>query len=145
MEAFPFTFEEWSCVSEAARAVVNATFAKDEVLHASRLEELECALSDLQDKYGQHPVLLETEADFTREASKRIVLYEKAKQLALAGGCPTYSIQLSLVRVLLEERDDAERDLQELLACRAEVTSDADKSELREWQELHEECVRRVR
>jgi hypothetical protein len=35
MEAFPFTVAEWHRVKEAARPVVNATFAEDEVLRAS--------------------------------------------------------------------------------------------------------------
>src|SRR5258707_1219218 len=83
---------------------------------------------------GQHPALLETEADFTDEPSERVALYEQAKQSALVGGWVTYSIRISLARVLLEELGDAGRGLQELLACRDEVTTCADKSERAEWE-----------
>jgi hypothetical protein len=142
MEAFPFTAEEWSCVSEAARAVLNATFAEDDVLHASRFEELRCVLSELRGKYGQHPALLETEADFTEDPSTRVELYEQAKQFALAGGWVTYSIRISLARVLLEELGNPGQALQELMTCRDEVAACAAESEREEWHELQRECAR---
>src|SRR5436190_12684219 len=91
MELFPFSTDEWSLVSETARAVVNATLAEDEILHASLIEELHRVLADLRSKYGEHPVLLETEADFNQNVERRIALYEKAKHAALTTGLPTYS------------------------------------------------------
>jgi hypothetical protein len=143
MDAFPFTDEDWSRVSEAARAVVNATFAEDVVLHASLSKELLSVLSELRQKYGKHPAILETEADFTDDPAERIALYEQAKQAAQAGGLVSYSIRISLARVLLEEVEDAGRALQEWLACRDEVAACADESERREWKELQGECARR--
>jgi hypothetical protein len=144
MEPFPFTVEEWSCVGEVTLALINATFAEDAILHASLVEELRYVLDELRAKYGQHPALLETEADFTDEPSERVALYEQAKQAALAGGWVTYSIRISLARVLLEELGDVERAMQELVACRDEVTACADESERQEWQELQKECIRRT-
>jgi hypothetical protein len=142
MDAFPFTEEDWSRVSEAGRAIVNATFAEDMVLHESLSEELFCVLSELRQKYGEHPAILETEADFTDDPAERIALYEQAKQAAQAGGLATYSIRISLARVLLEEVRDPGPALQELLACRDEVAAFAEESEWQEWMELQAECGR---
>ena len=142
---FPFSVADWSRVSEAARAVVNATFAGDAVLRASRFEELRRVLAELRATYGQHPVLLETEADFTDEPSQQVQMYEQAKQLAQAEGLVTYSICVSLARVLLEGVDNAEQAYRELLACRDEVVNHADESDRTEWAELKAECARRLR
>ncbi len=144
MEPFPFTPDEWFQVSEAARAMVNATFINDAVLHDSAFKELQCLLSELRTKYGDHPALFETEADFTDDPAEQVSLYEQAKQVALAGGWVTYSIRISLARVLLEDLGDAGRALQELLDCRDEIIACADESERREWEELQKECARRT-
>jgi hypothetical protein len=143
MKEFPFTDDDWSLVSEAARAVVNASFAKDEVLHASLLEELFCVIADLRRDYGEHPILLETEADFAHDPSERIKLYERAKESAHTGDLLTYTIRISLARVLLEELNDCGRALKELLACGDEVFDYGDESEQKEWTELQAECARR--
>src|SRR4051794_1218594 len=127
MDGFPFTDEDWFRVSEGARAVVNATFANDVVLHASLSEQLFCVLSELRQKYGEHPAILETEADFTVDPTERVALYEQAKQVAQVGGWVTYSIRISLARVLLEELGEAGLALQELLACRDELAACADQ------------------
>lgn len=142
MEAFPFTAEDWSDVSEAVRAVVNATLAEDAVLRASHFEELRGLLAALRSKYGPHPVLVETEADFTDEPHTRVALYEQAKRAALAGGIATYNIRLALARVLLEELGNPGRALQELLACRDEVMAEAEEDVRKEWQKLHTQCAR---
>lgn len=138
MDAFPFSAAEWAPVSKAALAIVNATFAEDSVLQASHFEELCCVLSELQSKYGRHPALLETEADFTDDPNERVALYEEATQLALNGGLLTYTIRISLARVLIEEIEDPKRALQELQASRAEVAACADEDERKQWQELLE-------
>ena len=101
-------------------------------------------LAELRAAYGQHPVLLETEADFTDEPAEQAQMYEQAKHLAEAGGLVTYSIRLSLARVLLEELDDAERARHELLACRDEVAGHADESDRTKWAELEAECARKL-
>jgi hypothetical protein len=121
--------------------VVNATLSEDEVLHASRFAELCCVLSGLRDTYGQHPVLLETEADFTDEPSERVALYEQAKQAALAAGLLTYSIRVSLARVLMDDLGDRGRALQELLVCQIEVAACANDRERQEWQEMQRQCA----
>jgi hypothetical protein len=142
MNEFPFTDEEWFRVREAARAVLNATLAEQDSLHAYQFKELQTVLFALKRKYGKHPILLETEADFTDDPTDRVWLYEQAKQAALAGGLLTYTIRISLARLWLEEREDAGRARQELLACRGEVAAWANAGEREEWNELHTECCR---
>jgi hypothetical protein len=140
----PFTHADWSRVSEAARSLVNATFAEDAVLRESQFEELRGVLAELREKYGPHPVLLETEADFIDEPAEQVQMYEQAIHLAEAKGLISYSIRLSLARVLLEESGDARRAHCQLLACRAEMATHADTGDRKEWTELEAECARRI-
>lgn len=136
---FPFSDAEWSRVSEAALGVVNATTIEDMVLCESQFQELRVVIKGLVEKYGEHPVLLETEADFTDEPFKRIDLYQRAKKLAKAHDLAIRSICLSLARTFLEECGDAERALGELRDCQNELGA-ADGSERAEWNALENEC-----
>lgn len=134
VEAFPFGVEDWTAVSEAARHVVNATFAEDEILRASKLIDLLEVLDDLQAKYGTHPILLETEADFINDDNERVSLYLQAIELATTHNLPTLSIRLSLAGLLVDLERFAEANTQ-LLACENEL-SDVDESERKAWEEL---------
>jgi hypothetical protein len=142
MGAFPFTTEEWSRVGDLAAAIFNATVADDDVLRASLIEELCDVLSGLRDRYGEHPVLFETEADYAEVPAERVELYERARQIAIDGGWVTYSIRLSLARVLLEDLGESARARQELAACRDEVMECDDASTRREWEVLDAACGR---
>ena len=144
MVEFPFSKDEWSHVSEVARTVVNATFADDAVLRASGFAELCRVLSALSEEHGEHPVLLETEADFSDDPLRRLALYEQAKVLAAAIGWPTYSIRVSLARVLLDDIGDATRAAHELAACSEEIAVYADEREREEWEELRGACASRA-
>jgi len=134
VEAFPFTNSDWSSVEDAAWSVVNASGADDEVLCASHLIEFFDVLERLRAKYGDHPVLLETQADFVEDDSERIVLYRKAASIAVSYGLPTLSIRLSLAKVLLDsnEHDNAQKELR---ACEGEL-NEADDFERESWGEL---------
>jgi hypothetical protein len=67
VEAFPFTESEWASVQEAALLVVNAALVEDPVLRASHVSGLFDVLVDLRVRHGEHPVLLETQADFAED------------------------------------------------------------------------------
>jgi hypothetical protein len=140
-EPWPFSREDWERVSEAARAIVNATMAEDAVLHAACFEELRCVLAALRDQYGDHAVLWETEADFANDPQERRRLYEAAERLALRAGLVTYSIRTALARLLLEEFGDPIAAREKLLACEPELASHADEDERREWGELMAQCA----
>ena len=143
MESFPFTDEEWDTVKEAARLVTNAGLAGDSVSHAAHLVGLLRVLADLRSRYGAHPVLLETEADYTDDPAARVALYERAKQAAQTGGLVTYSIRMALAQVL-SGLGHPQRAMQELMACRYEVMTHGDDWERNDWQSLHAECVNQI-
>lgn len=141
MEAWPFSEEEWQAVGDAALPVVNAHFARDEVLRASCLLTLCEILDDLRTRHGDHPILLETEADFTDEDEERLPLYGRAIAAAEAHETQTLTIRISLAEALLRLSRPAEARA-ELLACRDEMQESEDESDRRSWSELVAECER---
>jgi hypothetical protein len=137
LDAFPFSETEWAAVNDAAFQVVNAGLTNDAVLRASSLIDLLDILGELRVQHGEHPVLLETEADFTDEVAERIELYRRAVRLATANNLPTLSIRLSLAEVFLDAGNRvAARD--ELRACEAELT-EGDKDDRATWTKLVEQ------
>jgi hypothetical protein len=77
-------------------------------------------VDDLRARHGDHPVLLETAADYTADLPERAALYRRAVELAGAHGLPTLSIRLSFAPVLVE-LGDAVAALEELRACGGEA------------------------
>ncbi len=138
MEAFPFTVYEWATLSDAVLLVVNAGLAKDATLRAYYLVGLVDVLDSLRARHGNHPVLLETEGDFTEDDGERIALYQEAVGTASVHGLPTLSIRLSLAEVLLELGRPLEA-AEELWACESELTG-GDESEQASWSELAEKA-----
>lgn len=137
MDSWPFSKSEWDAVSDAALPIVNAGLTDDAVVRASHLVGLLDVLARLRARHGDHPVLLETEADFTEDGVERILLYRRAVGVAEANGIQTLSIRLSLSRLLLDMgQHDAARD--ELLTCEGELT-DGDESDRASWAELFAE------
>ena len=134
MELWPFSKAEWAAVSDAALAVVNASLANDAVVGASHLAGLFDVLDKLRARHGNHPVLLETEADFTEDDGDRVTLYRRAVAIAEVDSIQTLTIRLSLSQVLLDMgQHNAARN--ELLACEAELPS-GDESDRASWAEL---------
>jgi hypothetical protein len=142
MNLFPFSEADWGALGEALRAVLNATLAGDAVLRASHMEGLREVLASLRTQYGEHPILLETEADFTEEPLERVVLYQRARDLALACGWPTLTIRIALARVLLEDLERPREARDELLACQYELATDGEPSDHEDWSSLLAECDR---
>jgi len=84
MKAFPFDPLEWQKVGDVAHSLVNASLADDSILHASLFAELLGVLEGLRQRYGEHPVLLETAADFCDDLVPQLDLYRSAIRLAEA-------------------------------------------------------------
>ncbi len=146
MEEFPFTSREWARVCEEGDRVLKASLMDDPVLAAVYFEKLRLVLARLRTRYGEHPVLLETEADYLPDDPPACVaLYRRACRIALAGGLPTYSIRIALAYVLLEDLGQPGPALQELLACQADLPLHADAWEQKQWAELAAECSRQAR
>lgn len=140
MDAFPFTADEWEEVSEASRAVVNATLCDDDPLSESLYLDLVGVLSALRDRYGLHPVLLETQADFESDVAERVKLYEAAIALAVEEALPTFTIRLSLARVLIADVGDTRLARRHLLCCKEAVQANGDAVERADWRELWTLC-----
>ncbi|MBL8829542.1 MAG: hypothetical protein JNM18_21365 [Planctomycetaceae bacterium] len=146
-EEFPFLPEEWEMVRCAGSEIVNVTAMEDDLLHTIKLDALLDILAMLREKYDDHPVLLETEADFTEEAQRRIELYMRALDDSIRRGFPTYAIRLSLVDCLLEQaaesragtaesRATTELALEHLKLCEQEVLAHGDELDRANWERL---------
>lgn len=134
MEQFPFTDADWDTLKPLALAILNASLADDEIIAASlRIDMLEL-LDGLRAKYGDHPVLLETEADYTDDSSERVSLYRQAVKIAEENGLQTLSIRMSLAFTLMQ-LDDPVAALDELWMCGGEVDV-ANDDERKHWLEL---------
>src|SRR5215469_16388269 len=140
MNPFPFSTKEWQLVSESSLALTNATLADDEVLRTSQFAELQAVLAELRAEHGEHPVLLETEADFEDEPSRRLVLYRAALHVAEEHDLPTLSIRISLASVLLEDFANTKAAAKELTACQAELDIYGDDWDCAEWLRLLDCC-----
>ena len=139
MESFPFTDAEWQTVQDAAFPVVNATFADDNVLRESHFQKLAEVLSGLRQLHGDHPVLLETLADFTDDDAERVRLYRQAIDIAVRHGIGTWTIRLSLSDALIWQRETAAARV-ELETCRDEVATLGDESDRKKWEQLRAAC-----
>ncbi len=82
MDAFPLSNNDWQRVEDAATALTNATLADDDVLCASHLVDLQEVLEDLRSRYGDHPIIHETEADYLNDPTLRLKGYRAAIRLA---------------------------------------------------------------
>jgi hypothetical protein len=144
MDTFPFTKAEWQKVKDASLAVVNASLAKDDLLRASNFEGLLVVLEELRNRYGEHPILLETEADFEDDFSAQTNKYRLAIQLAENHALPTFTMRISLARLLLQDFNDPIQAAGELELCSSELSRNVDDSDKKEWTELMHECKERI-
>lgn len=135
-ELWPFSKQDWNRVSEAARSIVNASCCKDPVLRQSCCTELFQILSELREKHGGHPVLFETEADYTDDPKGRIELYRQAIAASETAGLQTLSIRISLAEVLIETFSDRNGARVALLACERELDQFADAYDRERWSKL---------
>lgn len=136
MDAFPFTNADWERVKDASHPVLEARLADDDAVADSMFLTLRETLHDLRCKYGDHPVLLETEADFCDDSGDSIRLYKVALNLARKNSLPTASICLSYARVLIEDASNPGEARHVLESCREEVNASEDESDTTEYEEL---------
>ena len=139
MEAFPFTSAEWDPQKDLALSILNAQFAEDDVLAASLNLEMLDRMDALRARHGDHPVLLETAADYTENPSEQAALYRRAVELADAHGLPTLSIRLSFAPVLTELGEPIVA-LEELRACGREAAAGS-ADERKQWASGLEEVA----
>jgi uncharacterized ferritin-like protein (DUF455 family) len=133
---FPFSQWEWNGVQRAARAVVNATLADDDVLRAVHFARLKRVLKRLRLKYGEHSILVETEADFSDDPAERHALYVHALELAQRDGLPSFTIRLSFASSLHNEDANKKQVVEQLVACKDEIQKMGEDSDRKKWAEL---------
>lgn len=133
VEAFPFTDAEWDALKPVVESILNASLAEDEALAASLRVELLGQVDHLREQYGDHPVLLETAADYTDDGAERVTLYRRAAAIAQEHGLPTLSIRTALAFALMNLGEPAAA-LEELQTCGGEAAS-ASGQERAEWAE----------
>lgn len=138
MKPFPFSEEDWSEVWNATLAVTNATLTDDRVLRDSAHIELEELIGRLCKKYGDHPVLLETLADFESDVTRRIALYQEAIRQSERYGLSTVTPRLALATVLMEQNPSEARQV--LMDCERELATHGDKSDVEAWSSLRRKC-----
>lgn len=143
MHEFPFTAQEWDELSQTTLAMMNASLQEDETLRLHYWESVQTILEGLRDKYGNHPVLTETLADFEDSPETRVALYRQAIAEAVDNGLPTYSIRLSLARVLVDDFQSFDVANGELEACAEAIRQQDDTSLQAEWRELLQLCRRK--
>lgn len=116
---FPFEDEEWLAVRDATEAILQAVCDEDRLREAACREAASGLISRLEQKYGAHPILIETRADVMpleslSDCQARIAKYEEARAMALRHELPIYTVQLSLANLALLLLDDPQRALAEL-------------------------------
>ncbi len=135
MEPFPFSDDEWTRVKDVAISIVNASAAEDTSVAESLFEDLKEVLGELRDTYGEHPVLLETAADFASDPQESLQLYRQAAQLAEQHDLPANSIRVSLIELLISLAS-FEEAWQVLKQAEEEVEQTADTAEVDLLNEL---------
>jgi hypothetical protein len=134
-----FTSEEVRAIWLAARAVTDAADAGDPAGRADRFADLQSLLTGLRARYGDHPTLLETEADFTPDPWAAIALYVRAACAALAHGLPAPSVRQSLARLLVKVMGRPEMAWQ-VLDARREEAPDGGGPDAATWAALLAAC-----
>ena len=128
MEAFPFTDAEWDPLKPVVDSILDADRSGDDALKTSLRLDLLDMLAVLRERHGDHPVLLETIADYTDDDAESAALYRRAVAIAEEHGLPTLSIRRALAFTLKSLGNPAAA-LEELHACGGEA---ADADALRE-------------
>jgi len=136
---FPYTTEEGDQITEIAKGLVNAGFADDEPKRAQRLSQLHDCLQKLIGKYGEHPTLIELQADFADTFEEGMSLYQKAKQISMSLGLSIRSICLSMAVLVLREKDAKGEAREFLQECQNEM-GDANEYELWKLEEINAAC-----
>ena len=140
MLPFPFSPSEWQTVTNQFYE-----FTRDDA--SQRLSEnrrtLRKILAALYEKYGEHPLLIETEANWLVDSPhKKLSKFRHAEYLAQAHGLPTYSVRLSIAELLLTL--DKPRDAVDAIrSCESELFS-VPWYEQNDWHRLLEKAEARI-
>jgi GH25 family lysozyme M1 (1,4-beta-N-acetylmuramidase) len=73
---------DWDIIHDIAIEVVNASSMSDDILMASKNQRMLDQLAEFHKKYGDHPAILATIADYLDDENERKGMYLKALSIA---------------------------------------------------------------
>ena len=135
MHKFPFSKDEWDEIVDISCDMVNFLEREDEDSPELFTKFLDI-INKLENKYGRHPVLLETLADFTDEPKVCKKLYTEALEIAKKHGLPSISIRNTFANLLIEDFQDYSMALQILQAGDKEIKKHDDKYNIEQYFKL---------
>jgi len=135
MDKFPFTKDEWGEIGDISYDMVNEVY-KDDNVSPELFSKFVTIINKLENKYGKHPLLLETLADHTHDPEERKKLYAEALDIAITNGLPTISIRNTFATLLIEEFEDHSMALQILQAGDEEIKKHDDEYNIEQYFKL---------
>jgi Ni,Fe-hydrogenase I large subunit len=135
MDKFPFSKDEWGEIEDISYEMVNSVYMYDKV-STEIFSKFLAIIKKLETKYGRHPVLVETLADFTDDPKERKKLYTEALEIATKHGLPTISIRNTFATLLIEEFQDHSMANQILEPTDREIEQHDDELDIAEYYRL---------
>ncbi len=135
MDKFPFTKDEWGEIGDISYDMVNEVYNDDNV-SPELFSKFVTIINKLENKYGKHPLLLETLADHTHDPEERKKLYAEALDIAITNGLPTISIRISFAEVFIEYFQDNSMAIQILEPADKEIEQHDDELEVNNYYRL---------
>jgi hypothetical protein len=134
---------DWDRVKELAVAIVNATQDDEEAGEAETLA-LMSFLDELEVKYGPHPGILSTRADFLSDPDEAVRLLERAYALAVERKDARSRLYIAdtLAGTFIRELEDAEAGETWLRHVAEELKSTGDESDITSYEELRVDLQR---
>ena len=86
MNLYPITKEAWARVHQKACDIANASLMEDEIMGRVQTMGMKEVLDELEEKFGVHPAILATRADYVDDPAERLRLFTEALALARENG-----------------------------------------------------------
>lgn len=129
---------DWNRVKELAVAIVNATTEDDEDGGVAETADLMGFLDGLEKKYGSHPGILSTRADFLSDPDEAVSMLEEAWGLAVNRRDARSRLYIAdaLASTYIRELEDAQAGRKWLERVAQELKSSGDESDITSYEEL---------
>jgi len=135
MDKFPFSKDDWGEIVDIECDMANFLEREDED-SPELFSKFLGIIKKLENKYGRHPVLLETLADFTDDPEESKKLYTEALEIATKNGLPTITIRISFAESLIDYFDNNAYALQILKSADNEIKQHTDEWNVKEYYRL---------
>jgi len=134
---------DWERVKELALAIVNASEG-DEEGGVDETASLMSFLDRLEQKYGAHPGILSTRADFLSDPDEAVTLLEQAWGVAVNRRDARSRLYIAdtLASTYIRELEDAQAGEKWLDRVAQELKSAGDETDITSYQELRQDLQR---